>query len=354
MANLNEKLRAAFRGSDDDYDEDEYEEYEEDEEEEEEDDDDSDEESDDELERELLKEEKVERVPVTKATKVYKESKEKRKRRNIFLGIFYVLITLACAFAILFFLKNTRSMKEKYREQGIEAYKNGKYDEAIQLFHDSINEKQWFSENMDVDTSLYVAACHIQKKEYDSAIGIYESLISSGKGSINRDEVIRLKYLAEALLDVSSGNLTEDNIEALRIAAESGDTGMYLYVAAYYGAQKDSESMVSYIEKYLEANPLNTYCAYELSNYYLNQGNLDKAKILIDQGLSAGDDFYLDHVQFNLAVYYEKMGDMENALEIVTELHNKYPENTEYKSEYDFLYTRLNVDPEPVHKEEDD
>ena len=60
-----------------------------------------------------------------------------------------------------------------------------------------------------------------------------------------------------------------------------------------------------------------------------------------------------DKVQFNDCIVSEKQKDFEGALGKVQSLVEKYPNDETYKREYDFLNSRININPEPVHTEGD-
>ena len=57
---------------------------------------------------------------------------------------------------------------------------------------------------------------------------------------------------------------------------------------------------------------------------------------------------------YNSIVLSEQKLDYETALEKATELIEEYPNNETYQKEYDFLYSRINVNTEPVHKDKKD
>ena len=75
---------------------------------------------------------------------------------------------------------------------------------------------------------------------------------------------------------------------------------------------------------------------------------------IINKGLSAGDDLYKDRVMYNSIVLSEKKLVYETALDKATELIEEYPNNETYQKEYDFLYSRINVNADPVYKKKDD
>ena len=105
----------------------------------------------------------------------------------------------------------------------------------------------------------------------------------------------------------------------------------------------DNKKMLESYEIYLKDNQLNSYLAYQISTYYLETGEIELAKAYIDSGLNA-DDEYRDKLLFNDVVYYEKILDFNSALGNAQALKEAYPDVEEYQKEYDFLYTRVNID----------
>ena len=92
----------------------------------------------------------------------------------------------------------------------------------------------------------------------------------------------------------------------------------------------------------------------QLSSYYMNNGDYETAIGYINDGLQSGDDLFIDKLQYNQVVYYEKKHDFNKAYELMNELYKNYADNVEFKAEYDYLYTRVNINPNPVNSIEED
>ncbi|MCR5104109.1 MAG: tetratricopeptide repeat protein [Eubacterium sp.] len=294
-------------------------------------------------------------------SKIIKDVSEKRKKNAIvkkkrllhvlIIGAFFSLIII---FTTIFLVLNSISDKEELREKGIDSYKSGEFDSAIKCFNESINEKQFFSDKMDADTEMYLAACYVRTGQYQPAIDIYNRYISQTfqKTSMTSADLEDACNVAKALSFVESGNADTLTINSLKSEYDKGNRSVGIYLGTCYQLNEDYDNMVSYYTGYANDFGMNTYIAYQLSSYYLDKNDLDSAITVINQGLSAGDDLYKDKVLFNSVVLSEKKLEYENALDKATELINEYPNNEIYQNEYNFLYTRVNIDTVPVHTED--
>lgn len=275
--------------------------------------------------------------------------KIKRRKRRKKLAVNYTIFTLIVAAFMFFILNNMISDKEELRKKGIDAYNNGNYSEAIEAFTASLNEEQWFTKNMDLDTRIYLGDCYLQLNQYGDAQAVYIELKSLNHGNYNEEYIDSLVGAASAMVDMENGNY--DSAAAyLTEAVNEGNTWMNLYLGACYEKQGDYGHMMACYHDYLLSYPMNTYIAYQISTYYLNAEDYSSAKDYIDKGLSAGDTAYLSFVKYNEIVYYEQILDYTTAFAKAKEYINAYPDNEAGRKEYDFLYTRINIDPEPVHK----
>ncbi|SEQ56260.1 TPR repeat-containing protein [Lachnospiraceae bacterium NE2001] len=279
---------------------------------------------------------------------------QKKKKRNLKLAIlcsiFSIIVILGAAFIILHCISD----KEELRDNGIAAFNEGKYDEAINNFTASLEQDQWFSDNMDDDTRLYLAACYMRTDSYEEAVGVYEKLRERKLSNISDETLSDMIALANALNDTKNGNILDNNLNKLTDEYDRGNKSIALYLGSYYEQKQDYENMEKYYNDYIANFGVNTYIAYQLSAYYLRQGKLEDAISMVNKGLSAEDDLYKDKVLYNDIIISEKQLDYESALGKAEKLYKDYPNNETYKKEYDFLYSRVNIDTEPVHTEDDE
>jgi tetratricopeptide (TPR) repeat protein len=281
--------------------------------------------------------------------------KNSRHKRNVHLAVlcatFSIIVLLGTAFIVVHSISN----KEKLREQGIAAFKAGSYNEAIADFKASIELRQWFSSKMDADTGLYLAAAYMRSGEYIQAYNIYNDFINDGNPTtLSKDTLNDMATLASALDNIQGGNITEATVESLNKELQRGNNSAYLYLGLCYQQMGKTDEMLDAFNKYIETYGINTYISYQLSSYYLGSGDVDTAVTYINKGLSCGDELYKDKIMFNDIVVSETKLDYATALDKATKLLADYPENDIYQKEYDFLYSRINVNDEPVHTKTDD
>ena len=282
--------------------------------------------------------------------------KKDQQKRMVHIILVLSLFSLVLLSLAAFMISQMISQKEEFREEGIKAYNASSYVEAENDFLKSLDEKQWFSENMDLDTKLYLASAYMRNGEFENASHVYAELQKSTNSYLKSYDLITMKGLADALLACQTGQDYTSYIEDLKKESERGNHTADLYLGTCYQQTGDEENMVTYYQKYLTENTSgagSSYINYQLSSYYLAKKDFATAKTYIDAGLASGDQAYMDLIRFNEIVYYEGMLDFDTAFSKAESLTNDMPENDTYKNEYDFLYTRTHIDETPVHTEGD-
>ena len=282
--------------------------------------------------------------------------REKRRKRSMQLGFLCGIFTILVVVLTGYIVKNCVSDKKSFRKQGIEAFNSGNYEKAIDLFIASMNEQQWFTQAMDADTDLYLAATYIRAGRFKDASDIYIKYVGKGVpgSSISEADIDSFLNLSHALEETKTGTFKETTIQGLQDEYDRGNMSMALYLGAYYQKNADYENMIKCFQDYSNKFGMNTYIAMQLSSYYIKIGDLENAITVINKGLSAGDDIFRDRVMFNSIVLSEQKLDYESALEKAAELIEAYPNNETYQKEYDFLYSRINKNTEPVHNLKDE
>lgn len=299
--------------------------------------------------RDLIEEQRIE-----KSYKAAKEQQNQAKRkRNLKLAIICVIFSVIVIFGVMLVVLNSISDKEELREQGIAAFNDGKNTDAVDLFKKSLDEKQLFSQEMDQDTRLYLAAAYIRMEKYKEALSVYNE-IRENPGGNSIEKLDSYISVTKALQNVKEGNITDDDINSLHMELSRGNKSINLYLGTCYKEKGKTEEMLKYYNDYVSEFGMNTYVSFQLSSYYLDKKDQEKALSYINQGLSASDDLFKDKVLFNEIVYYERNHDYQTAFEKAESLTNSFPENETYQKEYKFLYSRVNIDPTPVHTKSDD
>ena len=283
------------------------------------------------------------------------KQRQAHKDRNMHLAVMCAVFSIIVIIGTAFIVVHSISDKEKLRNQGIEAFNGGSYNEAIDLFTESISRQQWFSAKMDEDTKLYLAAAYMRNGEYLNAYNIYLELSSASrrKTGVSEDKLRDYMNLSKALSDIQSGTIDDSVIENVTKELQNGNDSAYLFLGICYQQQGQYDKMLDAFSKYTEKYGINTYVAYQLSSYYISKNDYDTAVTYINKGLSSGDQLYKDKLMYNDIILSEAKYDYATALDKASSLISEYPDNAAYQKEYDFLYSRINMDPEPVHTHTD-
>jgi tetratricopeptide (TPR) repeat protein len=278
-----------------------------------------------------------------------KIQEQKRRRKRFF---FSLALTLVLALFLLIFLPHMSSQKKELREQGIAAYNQGNYDEAAEKFQASLAEKQWFTRKMDRDTQLYLGNAYLELHQYQNAEAVYNELKEKNKGQYEEEYLDSLIQLTQAFLAMEQEDY-ETAASGFQAAVDAGNAQLNQYLGACYNKLGDESAMLSCYQNYLMDYPLNLEMAGQLSDYYLETGDYETAKSYIEQGLalqtSDSDSEGQKRLYYNQIVYYEKLLDYETALAEAEHFLELFPDDEDGQREYEFLYTRVNINPEPVN-----
>ena len=283
-------------------------------------------------------------------------AREARRRRNIRVFFLCTIFSIIVIISSIVVIAHSISDKKEHRDKGIKAFNESSYEEALKEFSISINTEQWFSSKMDYDTELYIAACYMRQGEYAEASKQYKKLTdeySSSKTSFDRDTIMGMMFLADALEQANTGDISDATISQLKKEYEAGNVSVSIFLGTSYQQMGNYDEMVNYYTVYADKFGINTYIAYQLSAYYLDIGDTETATDYVNKGMNAEDDLYLDMLQFNDIIITEKNHDYVGALNKARALTEAYPDNETYKREYDFLDSRVNIDTTPVHTESD-
>ena len=287
--------------------------------------------------------EERERMIKSEARRRYvpKDSVRKKKKNNntgLVAGVI-ACVTLAVLIIVIFMAAHISGKKGVYRSEGIASFEMGDYEAAAKSFNASLDEKQWFCTEMDIDTMFYLGETYIRLNDFSSALSTYQKIIfEADKNKTEKAE--EYVNLATALMDFSDKNY-DAAIVSLNAMVKEGNTDVAVYLASCYSELGQYDSMLEAYAVYLKDHPLDSYIAYQLSTYYLENDNLDYALKYINDGIAIEGD-YIDKLYFNEVVYYEKMKDLSTAYSKISALCEKHPDVEEYQKEKTFLETRLN------------
>ena len=183
-----------------------------------------------------------------------KESKSRRKRRTkayrravIITDIFFLCVIVL---GLVLILTHTFTKKEKYREQAMNLYNQGDYLGAVTYFDKSIDCNQWFSDSINVDSSLYKAECYFQLNMFEEAKKAYQDILKKyDEKYYNKTEIDFLISLTENFMLFNQGEYFA-TVAKFVDAVERGYTEMSLYAAICYENQHNYEKMKEYYDKY--------------------------------------------------------------------------------------------------------
>ena len=271
-----------------------------------------------------------------------------RKERKKRLAIIFVVSTLVILIFTAVFVALLISDKEELRNEGIKEYKAGHYEEAIKLFKESLAENQLFSEKMDLDTRMYLGTAQLKLHQYNEAEKTFIRVHKDNNGTLDDNKIDTFLGIAQSRKGYGD-YMPETIIPDLQQAVAGGNYSALIYLASCYYETGQDEEMIEAYKSAIDHLGMSTYIAYQLSSYYLKNNNPETAYYYVEQGLNADDDMFMDKLLYNQVVYYEKSLDYKKAYELMNDLYKQYPDDTEYRAEYDYLYTRVNINPNPVH-----
>ena len=292
--------------------------------------------------RDLSLEER-ERMIKSEARRRYvpKDDVRKKKKNNntgLIAGVI-ACVTLAVLIVVIFMAAHISGKKSVKRSEGIASFEMGDYEAAKKSFNDSLDEKQWFCEDMDMDTLFYLGETYIRLNDFSSAMSTYQKIVFEGDDK-QKEKAEEYINLTTALMNFADKNY-DAAIVSLNAMVKEGNSDMAIYLASCYSELGQYDSMLEAYAVYLKDHPLDSYIAYQLSTYYLENDNLDYALKYITDGIAIEGE-YIDKLYFNEVVYYEKTNDLATAYSKISALCEKHPEVEEYQKEKTFLETRLN------------
>lgn len=304
--------------------------------------------------------------------------------------------------------------KAALRGKGIAYYLNGKYKKAVKCFDEALDNPSKTEYNIDIMS--YKGSAKEKLGEYEEALSIYNDILLKDEDNIailqsraniqyllqNYEESLKNyntlleknkkdlslylgKYqvlkaqgkdtdaetLLNEALDVATSNTPEQKYQVAKIyyylgdyntamteltsAGEAGYTESYQYLGNIYLENNDITNAIYYFELYLEkANSKNISPVYNQIAYcYMMQGNYEEALSYINKGLKNATTENEQELRKNEIIVYEKMGDVDLALEKMESYIKDYPEDEEAANDYIFLQTRIGSSDESVENSSD-
>ncbi len=271
------------------------------------------------------------------------EHKKKSRKKSVIQAVAAVLLMGALGFLISYGVRIYTNMQDKneYRNQGILAYTEGNYAEAISNFQTSLSKKVQFAEPVDRDTRLYLADSYFLSEQYAEAIEQYDILLETEEEQI---AYLNLqKQMAQGFIDMKAGNY-EAALPAFQAAIEAGHTECTLYAGMCATELGKTAEQVAYLTTYVDYDPENTYACAQLADYYFQQGRYGTCYQYLKQGLQSTDKSCIEQLRYIEILYYESQHDYDKAYELICEYRKNYTVTDLVQKEYDFLYTRQSLE----------
>ena len=281
-----------------------------------------------------------------------RESKMRLKRRSKAYRKAMIVINVAFLAVIIFFgiygALHTFTNKNKYREEGIEAYKAGEYEQAIEAFDKALDSNQWFSKKVDADILLYKAECQVKLEQYEEANQTYTSLKSYHTSNLHDIDLDFLISLNNAYIDFYSADYSSC-VDVFVDAYARGYNNLALNIGICYENLKDYDNMYKYYSLYENHFGTDTFICYKLSSYNIRQDNYDEAISYISKGKASGDSRYLKELCYTEILCYEHLSDYKKAYSLAGDYITAYPGDEKGQTIYAYLETRVHPDTQSVN-----
>ncbi len=282
-----------------------------------------------------------------------KESRTRRKRRTkayrravIAIDLFFLFVIV---FGLILVLTHTFTKKEEYREKALTLYEAEDYENAITYLDKALNCKQWFSDDINVDCSLYRAECYIELGQFEDAKKTYQTILDKyNEKHYNKTEIEFLITLMDNFMLFNQGEYFA-TVANFIDAVERGYTEISMYVAICYENQHNYEKMKEYYDIYSQSFGMNSYLYYKYATYYILNEDYNTALSYISEGYVATDNKYLEQLKYAEILCYERMNEYEYAYSLASSFISQYPDNQNGVDMYSYLDTRVNISPIPLN-----
>ena len=194
----------------------------------------------------------------------------------------------------------------------------------------------------------YAAAIEQNPEEYELYIGVYEVLAAHGKEKEAQD------YLNKAL--EIKGDKASDKIQKGRInyllgelqtavslleeAADADQMLAYYYLAEISYELGDMSAAKTNLSIYAKSEEANSYNLFSIANHYIAQKHYDMAIECLNAALELEQVPNKQIILKTLVIAYEYTYDFASAKSVMAEYVKAYPEDEEALREYTFLETR--------------
>lgn len=269
---------------------------------------------------------------------------QKRRMRKIQLIVFGILIV-----TFIFVCFHIFSEKKGLRNEGVSLYEAANYEQALEKFQEAYKEKQWFSDSIDVDILLYEADCLMRLQKFSDAETIYQKIQSDYSSS--KYDKVQLKYLqtiSHALGNFHEGDYVS-TVTAFTKAVSDGHNDISIYAALCYENQKSYDKMKEYLDIYANYHGVDAFLNYKYASYFYNIKDYNQALTYLSQGISSGENDYMQDLLYAQIMCYKEMQNYTEAYRLAGEYINKYPDEQKGQDIYAYLDTRVNINDTPIN-----
>jgi tetratricopeptide (TPR) repeat protein len=257
-------------------------------------------------------------------------------RKKTGYAVFFILICLVMSLSQGCAGKDNRYT---YRDAGITALKEGKYDEAIVSFDKAIQSSKGLVQKVDIDILKYRAEAEFLSGDYKEAEATYDKLI---KADGKKTEYYNLRSISRAEAGDLKGAL-EDYKKSGEIQKDFKAPGRLKALISLGSLMEKNGSLDEAMSLYQEAltageKSAGLYNRIGLLN--MAKKDYDSASSYFELGLSAEDGSTVPELLFNQAVAREYKGEFKEALELMQKYVSVHGPDEAAEREITFLKTR--------------
>ena len=318
-----------------------------------------------------------------------------RKKCIIFTAIVFTVLALCTGCS-----NERKESQAEIREKGILLMEQGEYEQALELFQDTLDlslgeigaverdicyyqaEAQYklgdTQAALDTYTALinfdgdakayflrgnlyyklnneenalkdYAAAIEKDKNSYELYIGVYEALTVHGKDKEAQEYLNQaLEIKGDKAYDkMQKGRINhllgedENALKLLQEAASGNEMLAYYYLAEIQYELGNNTEAMEHLSAYVKSDAANSYNLFSIANNHIAKKNYDIAIECLNAALELEKVPNKQIIMKNLVMLYEELGDFVSAKEVLEAYVKEYPDDEEAKRELTFLNTRL-------------
>ena len=275
-------------------------------------------------------------------------ARRRREKKRIWKRIhFFGMLLILIVFLVV--CLNIFSDKKTLRKEALSLYNEGNYKEALSGFEKAYDEKQWFSDSLDIDILKYEADCMMRLQLFDDAEQIYKTIKKDYSArQYDAEELDFLLSTVHALSKFQQGDFVSTTA-AFTSAVEAGHKDMSIYAAICYENQRNYEKMKEYLDIFAQYNGMDSYLYYKYASYYYQLKDYTQTLSYLSQGSSCADTTYMQEIKYAEIICYKEMLDYNQAYALASAYVNAYPEDQKGQDILAYLDTRINLNEIPIN-----